>query len=85
MEARLEQLLQGNAGTATRLAELSNELKELQSQVKANSCDLEVLKSGLQQLKSTVEVETPQRIEGKASAPAASKIVLVNKGACRRP
>lgn len=80
MEARLEQLIQGNAGTSARLAEMTNELKELRDQVKTNSADLEALKPGFRELKSSLEAIS-QRVEGKAPLPAAAKIVVVNKGA----
>ncbi len=45
MDARLEQLIQGNSAATARLAEMTNEVKELQAQVKANSTALEELKS----------------------------------------
>ena len=76
MEARLEQLIQGNAGTNARLAEMTLELKELRSQVKANSADLAELKPGYQELKSSV-AGVSQKADGKASP---AKIVVVNKG-----
>ncbi len=79
MEARLEQLIQGNAGTNARLAEMTTELKELRTQVKANSADLAELKPGYQELKTSVE-GVSQQVEGKAPQAAAAKIVVVNKG-----
>ncbi len=45
MDARLEQLIQGNSAATARLAEMTNEVKELQAQVKANSTALEELKA----------------------------------------
>jgi tol-pal system protein YbgF len=78
MDARLEQLIQGNAGTNARLAEMANELRELQSRVATNSADLEALKPGFRELKSSLEAMS-QREEGKGSQPPA-KIVVVNKG-----
>ena len=78
MEARLEQLIQGNAGTNARLAEMTAELKELQNQVKANSADLAELKPGYQELKSSIGAS--QKVEGKTPQTAAAKIVVVNKG-----
>jgi tol-pal system protein YbgF len=80
MEARFEQLVQGNAATSARHAEMGNELKELQTQVKANAAELEQLKSDVRELKSSVEVAA-QGVEGKVLPPAAAKIVVVNKGA----
>ncbi|HEX8961292.1 MAG TPA: tol-pal system protein YbgF [Geobacteraceae bacterium] len=78
MDARLEQLIQGNAGTNARLAEMANELKDLQERVKVNSADLEGLKPGYRELKSSLE-GISQRGEGKTQ-PAPSRIVVVNKG-----
>jgi tol-pal system protein YbgF len=79
MEARLEQLIQGNAGTNARLAEMTTELKELKNQVKANSADLAELKPGYQELKTSMAGVT-QKVDGKASPqPGAAKIVVVNK------
>lgn len=79
MEARMEQLIQANAGSTSRLAELSNTVKELQGQVKTNSADMEDLKLGLRALKSSVEGVSP-RSEVRGPLPASSKIVVVNKG-----
>jgi outer membrane murein-binding lipoprotein Lpp len=39
-DARLEQLVQGNLAVNARLAELSNDVKELRNQVKSNSAEL---------------------------------------------
>ncbi len=78
LDARLEQLIQGNAGTNARLAEMANELRELRERVKANSADLEELKPGYRELKSSLDGIT-QREEGKVQ-PAPSRIVVVNKG-----
>jgi septal ring factor EnvC (AmiA/AmiB activator) len=74
MEARLEQLIQGNAGTNARLAEMTNELRELQNQVKANSADLAELKPGYQELKSSL-AGVAQKVEVKTTQTAAAKIV----------
>jgi len=79
MEARLEQLVQANAGSTARFTEISNSIKELQGQVKTNSTDLEELKPAFRDLKSTVE-GISQRGEGRSSLPASSKIVVVDKG-----
>ncbi|HEY6873123.1 MAG TPA: tol-pal system protein YbgF [Geobacteraceae bacterium] len=79
MDARLEQLIQGNAGTNARLAEMGNELKDLQDRVKAHSADLDELKPGFRDLKSSLE-GVSQRAEGRGTQPAASRIVVVNKG-----
>lgn len=76
MEARLEQLVQGNAGTNARLAEMAAELNELQNQVKANSADLAELKPGFRELKSSLAAEAQ-----KAANSGSSRIVVVNKGA----
>ncbi|RQW78341.1 MAG: tol-pal system protein YbgF, partial [Geobacter sp.] len=78
MEARLEQLLQANSGSAARLAEMSNELTGLQGQIKVNSADLDQLKSGMQELKAGMELSS-QHAEGKTPAPVPPRIVVVNK------
>jgi predicted component of type VI protein secretion system len=80
MEARFEQLVQGNAATNARQAEMAAELKELQSQAKGNAAELAQLKSDVRELKSSVEAAA-QRFDGKVLPPAAAKIVVVNKGA----
>jgi tol-pal system protein YbgF len=80
MEARFEQLIQGNAATNARHAEMVNELKELQTEAKANATELAQLESDVRKLKASVEVAA-QRFDGKVLPPAAAKIVVVNKGA----
>ncbi|HLO27370.1 MAG TPA: tol-pal system protein YbgF [Geobacteraceae bacterium] len=71
MEARMEQLIQANAGNAARLAELSTTVNELQGQVKGNSTDLRDMKSSLEVLS--------RRNEVKSSPPSSSRIVVVDK------
>ena len=78
MDARLEQLIQGNAGTNSRLAEIAGESKNLDTRVKAHSADLEELKTGYRELKGSLD--SSPRAEGKATPPGSSKIVVVNKG-----
>ncbi len=78
MEARLEQLVQANSGINVRLAELTNEVKGLQDQVKGDSAELGELKSSHRELKSALE-ETSQPL-GKEPKSAPPKIVVVNKG-----
>ena len=79
LEARLEQLIQGNAATNTRLSELSNEMKELQNQVKSNSADLAELKPVPREIKSSPEAKAP-KVDEKAASKVDEKIVVVNKG-----
>jgi tol-pal system protein YbgF len=80
MEARLEQLIQANAASNARLAEMSDTVKELQVQVKSSAADMEELKPGFRELKASVE-GISRRGEGNPSLRASSRIVVVNKGA----
>lgn len=77
-DSRLEQLVQGNAAANARLAELTNEMKDLRKQVKANSAELEELKPAFKDMKNSLESIPPKkdidRIEG-----AVSRIEVVNK------
>jgi tol-pal system protein YbgF len=80
MEARLEQLVQGNSAVNARLAELTTELKEARDQVKANSTDLEELKPALKEIKDTLESAAPRKEQ--ATAPVAvPRIEVVNRDA----
>lgn len=79
MDARLEQLIQANAGTNTRIAEMTSELKDLQGRVKAHAADLEVVKPGLREVRSSLD--SAPHVAGKTGAPATSKIIVVDKGA----
>lgn len=82
MDARLEQLVQGSAAANKRVAELGSEVKELQSRVKAQSAELDELRTAapqLKELKSSLDVPSP-----KASEPppaATSRIEVVNRDA----
>jgi tol-pal system protein YbgF len=78
LEARLEQLIQANAGNTARLAELSSRVSDLQGQVRSNSADLEQLKPAFRDLKSSLDA-VPQRVEEKTPLPASSRVVVVNK------
>ncbi len=75
MEARLEQLVQGNAAATARLAEMANEVKDLQAQVKANSTVLEELKSASKR-QDALPAAAPSR-----SAPQSPRIEVVNTDA----
>jgi tol-pal system protein YbgF len=79
MEARMEQLVQANAGNAAQLSELSTTVKELQGQLATNTRDLEELKPGFRELKSSLAA-AGQRAEAKSIQLADSKIVVVGKG-----
>lgn len=81
MEARLEQLVQGNAVSNARLAELGNEVKELQSQAKATTAEVEQLKPAYRELKTSVELLAQKVPVEPAPAATAPRIELVNKDA----
>lgn len=78
MEARMEQLIQANAGNTARLSELSTAVSNLQGQVKNNSSDLDVLKPAFRDMKSSLET-VPRGGEGGSLPLAPSRIVVVNK------
>ena len=80
IDARLEQLVQAHAEADSLLAELKNNIRDLQSQVKVNAADLEELKPGFRELKSSLEVLSSQS-GGEGRTTAASRIVVVNKAA----
>ena len=77
-DSRLEQLVQGNGAANARLAELTNEMKELRKQVTANSADLEELKPAFREMKSTLESKPPKKDIERISG-AVSRIEVVNK------
>ncbi|HTP64900.1 MAG TPA: tol-pal system protein YbgF [Geobacteraceae bacterium] len=77
-DARVEQLVQGNAAVNARLAELSSEVKELRGQVKANSADLEQMKPALREMKSNNE-SPPPRKDNELQSGTVSRIEVVNK------
>jgi len=79
MEARMEQLIQANAGTTAQLAGQALAIRELQAQVKSSGTDLDALKAGFRDMKSSQE-ELPRRDDVKSSLPQSSRIVVVNKG-----
>lgn len=79
LEARLEQLVQGNAATNARLTELSGEVKEVQGQVKSNAAAIEELKPGYRELKTSLEAISSKPAE--AAPPATPKIEVVNREA----
>lgn len=80
MEARLEQLVQGNAVTNARLADITNELKDLQGRMKGATADLDELKPGYRELKGSMETALfkLERLAGELPAPT-PKIELVNR------
>lgn len=81
LEARFEQLVQGSASSNVRLAEIDNELKALQTQIKATSSDVEQMKPAYQELKTSVELLAQKAPVETAPAPPAPRIELVNKDA----
>ncbi len=82
-DARMEQLIQGNAAVNARLTELANEMKELRNQVKANSADLEGLKPAIREMKNTREAAIVKKEADKKEAElptgTVSHIEVVNK------
>jgi tol-pal system protein YbgF len=81
LEARFEQLVQGNASSNVRLAEIDNDLKALQVQTKSVSTDIEQMKPAYQELKTSVELLAQKLPVETALAPPAPRIELVNKDA----
>lgn len=74
MEARIEQLVQWHASSNAKLAELSGEIATLQGQVRKTSTDLEEVKPGIRELKSSLEVVQKLQAE-----PAPPKVEVINK------
>ncbi len=72
MEARLEQLIQGNAAATAQLAEMANEVKDLRTQVKANAAVLE-------ELKSASRGSAPQEVASSPGVPQSPRIEVVNE------
>ncbi|MFZ3207283.1 MAG: tol-pal system protein YbgF [Geobacteraceae bacterium] len=81
LEARFEQLVQGNVSSNARLTEIDNELKALQAQTKATTTDVEQMKPAYQELKTSVELLAQKAPVETAPAPPAPRIELVNKDA----
>ena len=82
MDARLEQLVQGSAAANQRIAALDNEVKELQSKVRAHSTELDGLKAAAPQLKDLnppMETASP-KVSELPSAPS-PVIEVVNRDA----
>lgn len=78
IDARLEHLIQANAEVDSTLVELKSALRDLQGKVSANAADLEEIKPGYRQLKSSLDMlQTKEERKGRADA--ASRIVVVNK------
>lgn len=77
-DSRLELLVQGNAAVNARLAELTKEVKELQTQVKSNSTDLGELKPAVNKMRDTLESVPPKKGPEIVST-AVPRIEVVNK------
>ncbi len=77
-DARLEQLVQGNQAVNARLAELSNEVKELRNQMKSNTADLEELKPAFKELRNGLEAAQPKK-DPELAEGTVSHIEVVNK------
>jgi tol-pal system protein YbgF len=78
MDARLEQLVQGNAAANARLADLTNEVKELRKQVSGNSTDLEELKPAFSKMRESID-SIPRQNPPETSSAVVSRIEVVNK------
>lgn len=88
MEARIEQLVQGYTAANARLSDLSGEIKDLQLQVRKNTADIEDVKPGLKDVKSSLEaVQRKQAEPVRVAVPAAvpppqsppAKIEVINR------
>ena len=80
MDARLEQLVQGNAAVNAQLAELAGAVKEVRNQGNANSADLEELKPAFKGIKDSLESAAP--INGReAASGTVPRIEVVNRDA----
>ena len=77
MDVRLEQLAQVNVAVNGRVTALTNEVQELQKQVKATAAELDALKPGYNELKSSVELIF-QKIAPLTPVAATPKIEVVN-------
>lgn len=78
MDARLEQLIQGNTAANARLAELANEVVELRKQVKTDSAAIDELKPAVKEMKSSLETAQAKK-DTEIPAEAVSRIEVVNK------
>lgn len=80
MDARLEQLVQGNAAVNAQLAELAGAVKEVRNQVNSNSADLEELKPAFKEIKDSLE--SASVVNGReAASGAVPRIEVVNRDA----
>jgi tol-pal system protein YbgF len=81
MDARLEQLAQGNVAANARITDLANEISDLQRRVKAASADIEAMKPSHDEFKASID-SIRQKLAA-LTPPAAStpKIELVNREA----
>lgn len=79
MDARLDQLVQGNVAANARLSELSNDIKELQNQVRSHNAAIEELKPGYKELKASLETLSQKPAEPRQLI--IPKIEVVNKDA----
>ena len=80
MDARLEQLVQGNAAANAQLVELAGAVQEVRNQVRSNSADLEELKPAFKEMKDTLESAAPANGRAAASG-AVPRIEVVNRDA----
>ena len=78
-DIRLDRVIQENLTTSARLTELADDVKVLRKRETENNEELVRIKSSLQELKAHCE-ELSRQGEVKISPPAATRIVVVNKG-----
>lgn len=81
MEARIEQLAQANVAANARLTTLTDEVKELQGQLKSASSDLEVIKPNVAGFKVSVETLQEQMAALNNPPTPTPKIEVVNRDA----
>jgi tol-pal system protein YbgF len=80
MDARLEQLVQGNAAASARLAELTAVVDELQKQTKTNSAELAELKPAVKELKDALDA-APSKNAQPVATNVVPRIEVVNRDA----
>lgn len=73
LEARLDQVVQAQAATNARVTELTGTLADVQSQLKAQGLEVEQLRPGYRELKTTLET-TSQKLEKLANESAAKPV-----------
>jgi len=80
MDARLEQLAQGNVAANARITDLANEISDLQRQVKTASTDIEAMKPSHNEFKASID-SISQKLAALTPPASTPKIELVNREA----